>query len=375
VKNVRVATLSFALALLSPRAAPAEAPKGTSFASSYVSPEVHGDRTVTFRIEAPRAGEVTLNGDWISGDKPKLARGEKGIWSVTLGPLAPGLYIYSFNVDGVAMPDPFNPDVKLRARSAGSIVVVPGAEPAFWEARDVPHGTVEITWHRSAALGQMRQLWVYLPPGYAKDRRTYPILYLLHGRNGTAADWTQAGLVNFIMDNLIAERRAEPMIVVMPWLHALPFDAPPIESNDALGKYLLEDAMPLVEAKYRAIGDKAHRALFGLSLGGAAALVLGLNHPELFGGGVAAYSTGGPQAEIEKRLAPALARGEALNHELRFLWLGCGKSDALYAENEALQKLLADHGVKATWHPTDGVHNWWLWRDYFHETAPLLFRR
>jgi enterochelin esterase family protein len=328
---------------------------------------------VTFRIEAPRAAEVTFNGDWIVGDKPKLTKGDKGIWSVTLGPLPPGLFIYSFNVDGVAVPDAINPDVKLRARSAGSIVVVPGDAPAFWDARDVPHGTVEINWHRSAVLGQMRQVWVYLPPGYAQDRRKYPILYLLHGRNGTAADWTQAGLVNFVLDNLIADKRAVPMIVVMPWLHALPFDAPPIESNDALADYVLRDVMPLVEGKYRVARDRAHRALFGLSLGGAATLTTGLNHPELFGA-LAAYSTGGPAAEIEKRILPALAHADALNRQLTLLWMGCGKQDSLIGMNEALAKLIADHGVKVTFHATEGVHNWALWREYLHETAPLLFR-
>jgi enterochelin esterase family protein len=250
---------------------------------------------------------------------------------------------------------------------------VPGDEASESDARDVPHGTVEITWHRSAVLGQMRQLWVYLPPGYAKDRRRYPIVYLLHGRNGTAADWTQAGLVNFMMDNLIAGKRAAPMVIVMPWLHALPFDAPPIESNDALERYLLEDVMPLVEAKYRVQADRVHRALVGLSLGGAATLTTGLNHPELFSR-LAAFSTGGPAPEIEKRILPALEHGERLGKQLDLVWMGCGKQDPLFAQNEALAKLLAEHGVKATFHATEGVHNWALWRAYFHETAPLLFR-
>jgi enterochelin esterase-like enzyme len=355
-----------------PQAEPAPAPTGPP----YLSPEVHPDRTVTFRIQAPRAGEVTLNGDWIAGTEPKLpklAKGDKGVWSVTLGPLPPGLFIYSFNVDGVAMPDPLNPDVKLRARSAGSIVVVPGDEPGFWDARDVPRGTVEINWHRSAVLGQMRQLWVYLPPGYAKDRRRYPILYLLHGRNGTAADWTQAGLVNFVMDNLIAEKRAVPMVIVMPWLHALPFDAPPIESNDVLARYLLADVLPLVEGKYHVARDRAHRALFGLSLGGAAALTTGLNHPELFSH-LASYSAGGDVGEIEKRIMPALAHPGDLNKQLELLWIGCGKQDPNLGTSEALAKLLGGYGVKVTFRATEGVHNWALWRAYFHETAPLLFR-
>jgi enterochelin esterase family protein len=367
VPHVLVTALAYVLSQQTPPPAPASA-------LPYVSPEVHADRTVTFRIQAPRAAEVTFNGDWIANDKPKLAKGDKGIWSVTLGPLAPGLFIYSFNVDGVAVPDPLNPDVKLRARSAGSIVVVPGDGSGFWEARDVPHGTVEITWHRSAVLGQMRQLWVYLPPGYATDRRKLPILYLLHGRNGTAADWTQAGLVNHVMDNLIAEKRAVPMVIVMPWLHALPYDAPLLENDDKLGEYLLKDVLPLVEGKYRVQRDRTHRALVGLSLGGAATLITGLAHPELFSQ-LAAFSTGGPLPEIEKRLTPSLEHGADLNKQLALLWIGCGKQDSVFPTSEALVKLLGERGVKVTYHPTEGVHNWALWREYFHEVAPLLFRR
>jgi enterochelin esterase family protein len=341
---------------------------------AYVSPEVHPDRTVTFRIQAPRAADVSLNGDWMD-QKPKLAKGDKGIWSLTVGPMPPGLYIYSFNVDGVATPDVFNPDVKLRARSAGSIVVVPGDPPDDSKVLPVPHGTVEINWHRSVALdGQLRQLWVYLPPGYEKDHRAYPVLYLLHGRNGTAADWTQAGLVNFIMDNLIAGKLAVPMIIVMPWLHALPYDAPSIESNDAFTNYLFRDVIPLVERRYRVVRDRDHRALFGLSMGGAATLTIGLNWPERFSY-LAAYSTGGPQAELEKRLQPALAHTGTLNKQLRLLWLGCGKQDADHIVlDDWLAKLFTERGLKFTHHPTEGVHNWALWRLYFRETAPLLFR-
>jgi enterochelin esterase family protein len=343
--------------------------------ASYVSPEVRPDRTVTFRIAAPRAAEVTFNGDWIAGDqaKPKLNKGTDGLWSVTLGPLPPGLFIYSFNVDGVSTPDPLNPDVKLRARSAGSIVVVPGDGPQFWDARDVPHGTVEIAWHRPPTLGgKLRELWVYLPPGYATTRKRYPVVYLLHGRNGTAADWTQAGLVNFVMDNLLAEGRALPMVIVMPWLHALPYDAPPLESNDRLGEYLLKDVLPLVEGKYRVARDRRQRALVGLSLGGAATLATGLAHPELFSH-LAAFSVGGPQAQLEGRLVPSLERAEL--KKLSLLWLGCGRQDGFFAMNESIAKLLTARGLPVSFHPTEGVHNWALWRGYFHETAPLLFRQ
>jgi enterochelin esterase family protein len=153
----------------------------------------------------------------------------------------------------------------------------------------------------------------------------------------------------------------------------LPFDAPPIESNDAFTDYLLKDVLPFVESRYRVAGDRAHRALFGLSLGGAAALTIGLNHAERFSQ-IAAYSTGGPLPELEKRLAPALEHPARLNAQLRLLWLGCGKDDALFPTNVALAKLLADDGVKATFTPADGVHNWTLWREYFHDTVVKLFQ-
>jgi enterochelin esterase family protein len=164
------------------------------------------------------------------------------------------------------------------------------------------------------------------------------------------------------------------MVIVMPWLHALSFDAPMIESNDALGDYLIKDVLPLVEGKYRVLRDRGHRALFGLSLGGAATLATGLNHPELFSH-LAAFSTGGPLPELEKRVAPALEHAAQLNQQLALLWIGCGKQDPVITTSEALVKQFTERGLKATYHPTEGVHNWALWRDYLHETAPLLFRR
>jgi enterochelin esterase family protein len=368
------ALLALAFHFPSATLAQAPAPAATPAAAPYLSPEVHADRRVTFRVQAPRAAEVTFEGDWLlPGDKPRLAKGDKGLWSVTLGPLPPGVFIYSYRVDGVATPDPLNPDVKLRARSAGSIVRIPGDAPEFWDARDVPRGSVEINWHRSAVLGQMREVFVYTPPGYASGKRKYPILYLMHGRNGTAADWTQAGLINYVMDNLIAEKKAVPMIVVMPWLHALPFDAPLMQNNDTFGEYLVKDVVPMIAAKYRVAGDRANRAVFGLSMGGTAALTVGLGHLDLFSH-IASYSTGGADGEIEKRIMPALDHPTATNAKLRLLWIGCGKQDAFFAHNEALAKTIADHGVKVTFHGTDGVHNWTLWRQYLHETAPLLFR-
>jgi enterochelin esterase-like enzyme len=355
-----------------PAGVPASAPAPAG--PPYVSPEVHADRTVTFRIQAPKAAEVTFSGDWMPTEKPKLVKGDKGIWSITLGPLPPGVFIYGFNIDGVAMPDALNPDIKLRARTAGSMVTIPGTTPGFWDAQDVPHGTVEINWHRSAALDAMRAVYIYTPPGYARDKgKKYPVLYLLHGRNGTAADWTQAGLVNFIMDNLLADKKVVPMIVVMPWAHALPFDASTPDNNDQLDKYLLKDLIPLVEGKYRVLTNRQNRALVGLSMGGAAAITTGLTHLDLFSQ-IGSFSAGAPPGEIDKRIAPALEKADVTNRQLKLFWIGCGRQDSLFAFNEQLSKSLTAHQVKHTFRASDNVHNWTVWRQYFFETAPLLFR-
>src|SRR3954471_18805735 len=204
-----------------------------------VSPEVLPDRKVTFRIRAPKASEVTLTGDWLGTTAPpKLAKGDDGVWTVTLGPFEPSIYIYSYTVDGVAMADPINPRIKLRASTSASLLEVPGEPSAFWEPRDVPHGAVEINWQKSKAInGETRQIWVYTPPGYQKTTQKYPVLYLFHGSNDTAAGWTTAGYANFVMDNLLAEKKMVPMIVAMPFGHATPFGVPVPAggmSNDAL---------------------------------------------------------------------------------------------------------------------------------------------
>jgi enterochelin esterase family protein len=191
------------------------------------SPEVHPDKTVTLRLAAPKASEVTVAGEWNLNKPQPLTKDETGIWSITVGPVPPNIYIYTFNVDGVTMTDPINPSVKLRARTSASMVHVPGDQP--WDFRDVPHGSIEINVHRSAVLdGAQRQIFVYTPPDYYKSRSArYPVRYLLHGSNDLAAGWTFAGNANLILDNFLAERKAVPMIIVMPWGHAIPFGSRP----------------------------------------------------------------------------------------------------------------------------------------------------
>src|SRR5262249_31577324 len=205
---------------------------------------------------APKASEVTLTGDWLgSAPQPKLVKGEDGVWSVTLGPFEPSIYIYSFNVDGMAIADPINPRMKLRASTSASLLEVKAAAPDFWEERDVPHGSVEINWQKSKVLGgQTRAIWIYTPPGYEKDSRRYPVLYLFHGSNDTAAGWTMAGNANFVLDNLLAGKKAAPMIFVMPFGHAKPFRSPPevqAKNTPLFEEYLFKDVIQFLESSYR----------------------------------------------------------------------------------------------------------------------------
>ncbi len=342
------------------------------------SPEVAPDHRVTFRILAPKASEVTLTGDWLgSTPPPALTKDEHGVWSITLGPFEPSIYIYNFNVDGMAVADPVNPRIKLRARTSASMVEVKDDAPAFWEPRDVPHGAVEINWEKSKAIGgETRAMWVYTPPEYAKTSRRYPVLYLLHGSNDTAAGWTMAGNANFVLDNLLADKKMVPMIVVMPFGHATPFGVPAPPggvTNDALfEEYLLQDVIPTVEARYRISAGRENRAIAGLSMGGGQSLRIGLGHLDLFSA-VASFS-GAVPGDFETRFAAQLKDAKATNQKLKVLWIGCGQQDSLFPRSKNLSDLLTKYQVKHVFHPTDGVHNYTVWRKYLAEYAPLLFR-
>jgi len=342
------------------------------------SPEVSSDHHVTFRIFAPNATEVTLTGDWLgAAPAPKLSKDERGVWSVTLGPFEPSIYIYSFTVDGMAIPDPVNPRIKLRARTSASLVEVKDDTPAFWEPRDVPHGAVEINWEKCKAIsGETRAIWIYTPPGYAKTTRRYPVLYLLHGSNDTAAGWTMAGNANFVLDNLLAGGKVLPMIVVMPFGHATPFGVPVPEggiTNDALFEdYLLKDVIPTVEARYRVSPGRENRAIAGLSMGGGQSLSIGLGHLNLFSA-VASFS-GAVAADFETRFAAVLQDSKGTNQKIKTLWIGCGQQDSLFGRSRNLSELLTKYQVRHIFHPTDGVHNYTVWRKYLAEFAPLLFR-
>ena len=344
-------------------------------AAALISPEVHPDRTVTFRVRLPNASAVSISGaDWTDlGATIPLTKDDAGLWSVTVGPLEPMNAIYNFTIDGVTTPDLNNPRVKLRTNngSPGSILYVPGNPPELWEARDVPHGTVEVNWAKSSVHNDTRAYNVYTPPGYAANPATqYPILYLFHGSNGTQDDWTNAGRANFIADNLIAEGKAVPMIIVMTWGH----DTLGSLASSAFERYLLEDVLPAVEKKYRVAPGRENRAIVGLSMGGGQALNIGLKHLDLFAS-VGGFSFAFTAATLQNNYSALLNDSAGTNEKLKVLWLGCGLQDKTvgFANNKQVSDVLYDHGINHVFVALEGGHTFAVWRKCLEETLPVLF--
>jgi enterochelin esterase family protein len=345
-----------------------------------VSPEVSADRRVTFRLAAPKATEVTVSGDFESGPKA-MSKGEGGVWSYTTTPLEPAVYSYSFSVDGVPTAEPFNTALKASAIwGLQSMVEVPGAAPAPYDVRDVPHGAVTILRYKSKVTGGPRGLYVYTPPGYDADAKTkYPVLYLLHGYGDDESSWTAVGRANYIADNLLAEGKARPMLIVMPNGHSLPPPTPAElrtrerwfpDNTESFERELLSEIIPAVEARFRVHKGQAYRAVAGLSMGGGESLTVGLRHPELFGW-VAGFSSAA--SYVEQSLGGLPADETRPGRARRLLWVGIGRQDFLFADNQKFEAALNARGVKHVWHPTEGSHTWPLWRAYLGELLPQLF--
>ncbi len=345
------------------------------------SPEVNADRTITFRVYAPGASSVSVGGDMIQ-DQPRrpMTKESSGVWSVTMGPFVPDLYDYTFQIDGATVLDPVNPSVTLGPRTSSSLIEVPGEGPQPWDPQPVPHGTVHIDWYHSEAMGGLRAACVYTPPGYETGRERYPVLYLMHGAGFIEAGWTTTGRANLILDNLIAQGKVKPMVVVMPSGHpqtatTLGFNEPPARDRALVSQDLLTTVMPLIERTYRVFTDADHRAIAGFSMGGGQSLQIGLTHPALFHW-VAGFSAAIPRREeaLERTFSGILDDPARANETLKLLWTACGTDDrAWYPPNEMFAKLLDQHGVRHTFVTTPGAHQWQVWRRNLIALAPLLF--
>jgi enterochelin esterase-like enzyme len=361
--------------------APANPPRARQ--AAVISPEVQPDAHVIFRLRAPQAKEVTLRGEWVAAGgidvspPVTMTRDDQGVWSATVGPLPSEVLAYSFTVDGVTIADPQNPTVKLAANGAAqSLVAIPGNPPRLHDIRNVPHGIVQENWYRSkAADGLTRHFFVYTPPAY--DPRLaagYPVMVLLHGAGNSETNWESIGRANFILDNLLAEKRALPMLLVMPLGHIIPPGGDLTRNNALFEQDLLDDIMPAVEARYNTAKGPANRGVAGLSMGGMQALAMGLRHPDRFAWiGVFSPVT---ETEIPQRYSAQLAQAEKLNRALSLLWVGCGSLDSLFQRTKAVDEVLTAHGVRHEFHPAEGGrHSWVLWRENLAEFMQRAFRK
>ncbi len=342
------------------------------------SPVVGEDGQVTFRIEAPNARSVVLDAPW-AGEPSRLSQGPEGIWSVTVGPVPPAIYSYTFRLDGVRILDPHNTAVKQWSGGNASLVDVRSGDPQPYDLREVPHGSLHVHYYSSEAGGANRRLVVYTPPGYEDEAdRHYPVLYLLHGSGDNEASWTDVGRANLILDNLIAEGMAQPMLVVMPNGHPVPWSSRRrglrSGNTEAFREDLLNAAIPLVESLYRARRDRRQRAVAGLSMGGGQALHCGAGNLDRFAW-VGAFSSAAPDPDEDGVAAAFLANPERANLELELLWIGIGREDFLLERNQAFKAALDSAGIEHTYLLTDGGHSWPVWRDYLARFAPLLFRK
>jgi len=360
----------------------AQAPRGGR-APRVVSPEVHPDRKITFRIVAPKAESVRLGGSDLPGlaQAGALTRGSNDVWEVTIGPVEPGAYRYHFTVDGVAVVDPRNPVTSQSNENTWSLVHVPGAE--FMDTREVPHGAVAQVHYYSSTLQRFRRLHVYTPPGYEAGQEKLPVFYLLHGASDSDNSWSTVGRAGFILDNLIASGKAKPMVVVMPAGHTGPFRMGGSTAEE-FEKEFMADIMPLVEKRYRVQTDRAHRAIAGLSMGGAQTLNIAAARLDQFAW-VGVFSSGvfslggrgntnapaGPSWEERHKAAldnPELKKG------LKLVWFATGKEDFLLRTSQATVEMLRKHQFEVVYHETPGAHTWANWRDYLQQFAALLFQ-
>jgi enterochelin esterase family protein len=339
------------------------------------SPEVLADRRVTFRLAAPRASEVRVTCECVDGAQT-LQKDAAGVWSVTLGPVEPDIYEYEFTVDGVTMLDPRNEKVKYNGRPStiSSLLDVAGAGPRFYDAKPVPHGTVDIRWYQSKAVNGTRRVHVYTPPNYERGTARLPVLYLLHGADGDDSAWTAFGRANHILDNLMADRKLSPMVVVMPFGYAYPPAAGAAGDRQRADfeKDLLQDLIPFVQANYRVHTDRSNRALVGLSMGGGQALNIGLRHLDLFSR-VASFSGAVPRGAGLDSFKDVMDNAKKVNGALKVFWIGCGTEDGLFAPNQEFSELLKKNGVTHTFHQSGGAHTWSVWRKYLFDVAPALF--
>jgi enterochelin esterase-like enzyme len=399
-----------------PQPPPAQAPgqrgggRGGPQGPQIVSPQVNADRTVTLRLYAPKATQVNVTGEILNGASPAaMTKDEDGVWTATLPAIPPDVYLYAFNIDGVNTPDPRNPWIKLVSGAGlASQVEVPGDGLQYYDSKPVPHGLVQIMTYESKATGATRQAWVYTPPDYNRTTTKYPVLYLLHGGGDLDPGWTMTGRAPIIMDNLLAEKKARPMIVVMPLargggslglgpngmspgIQAAGNVAPPAGRGtpagspggqppagpaplQAFAQDFIGDLMPAVDRTFRASTRAEDRAMGGLSAGGAATINTAFSRPDLFGYIIIMSAGAGQNVNLEEAYPKFFGNSGAGAKQVKLIWIAAGDEDFALNGAKALDEALTKNGIKHVFKTTPGRHEWRLWRPHLYEFAQLLFQ-
>ncbi|MCG2792756.1 MAG: esterase [Weeksellaceae bacterium] len=389
MKILKIITAAFILCFPSMQA---QESLGTSSKKGLVSPDVNGT-TVTFRLKAPEAKSVKLMGSWLPAKNwdpttLDLQQKQDGIWEITQANLPPDLYTYSFLVDGVKVDDPNNVYLVRDIANIMNMVYIDGPKSANYKVQNVPHGTVSKRWYPSKGTKADRRITIYTPAGYENSKEKFPVLYLLHGLGGDEESWMTLGRASQILDNLIAQGKAKPMIVVMtnghtsttaaPGESAKGFYKPTMMAPDALNAEMetyFREIIDFTENNYRAKKDVNSRAIAGLSMGGFHSLYISANYPKTFAYvGLFSPAVMPPRnalSEIYKNIDDKLKTQS--NNQYQLYWIGIGKDDFLYKNvADFRQKLDALH-FKYQYVESTGGHTWINWRTYLTEFLPLLF--
>ena len=343
-----------------------------------VSPEVLPDQRVTFRLRAPSAREVTIAGDfWLEQSRSeKLVKDDQGVWSVTLGPFMPDVYSYYFSVDGTSIADPVNGAIKPGVSATQSVFTVPGDQAAWLQVAAVPHGEVRMVYLQSAVLGSVRRMHIYFPPGYDGTQTRYPAMYLLHGGGDDDAGWVDIGRAHLILDNLFAQGKAKPMIVVMPSIWALDPPVPAAQrdvNNSLFGRFLIQDVIPYVEKNYRVTASPESRAFGGLSYPN---ILPDIWIPNIEKFNYVGFTSNGLNADrlaYYEKLYPGVL-DNAANVKRVKVYIGDGVNAMTFASSKYLAEDLKRRGYSTVYTMTNGIHGWPWFRRYFAEFAQLAFQ-
>jgi enterochelin esterase-like enzyme len=348
-------------------------------------PRVHADLRVTFRLKAPDARKVQLHpgGDGLGKGDLDMAKGDDGFWTVTTPPAVGGFHYYWFIVDGTVVSDPSSETYFGWARQTSG-VEIPEKGVDFYLPKDVSHGEVRVRWYFSKTTGLWRRAYVYTPPDYDRNQRArYPVLYLQHGSGEDERGWSNQGRAGFILDNLVAQGKAKPMIVVMDCGYATkPGEPPPAPGagrgggqNSAFEEVVIGDLIPMIDATYCTLTDKDHRAMAGLSMGAGQALTITLRHLDKFSY-IGAFSGAIRSFDAKTSYNGVFADAAAFNKKVRLLWVGIGTAeDALLNTARASHQELEKAGIRNVLYESPGTaHEWHTWRRDLYEFAPLLFK-